>query len=70
MDHDKARKAGSIRGGEVYSLPEFMKRTGMGVAAMRSARRRGLKVHRNGKRSWIFGADFIAFIEQQGRLVR
>jgi hypothetical protein len=39
---------------------------GWGAHALRAARRRGLKVHRCGKRGYIAGRDLLAFVTQEG----
>ena len=60
-------RAGVIEPAAVYTLPEFMGRTGFTKSAMREARRKGLKVRRIGKRAFVFGRDAIEFIETTGK---
>jgi hypothetical protein len=43
-------------------LDEAAARLGWGGHALRAARRRGLKVHRCGKRGYVAGRDLLAFI--------
>ena len=47
-------------------LDEAAARVGGGSLALRAARRRGLKVHRFGKRGFVAGADLIALITKGG----
>ena len=54
--------AGVIDADQVYSLGEFRRRTGMGVWALRSARKRGLKVRYTGGRGFVCGQDFLEFL--------
>jgi hypothetical protein len=39
---------------------------GWGGHALRAARRRGLKIHRCGKRGYVCGADLLHFITKGG----
>jgi hypothetical protein len=57
-----------IRSDAVYDLPA-LKELGWGTAALRTARRRGLLVRRTGRKSWVFGRDLLAYIEQNGTVV-
>jgi len=57
---------GEIRGDSVYTLDEIKKRLGLGIAAMRSARRQGLRVRRVGRRAFVLGRDVVAFLEAVG----
>ena len=52
-----------IKRGEVYSLPAFRKITGLGRAALRTARRQGLRVAYQGNRGFVSGDAFCDFIE-------
>lgn len=61
-------RPGVIKAGAVYTLPEFMGRTGFSKSAMREARRKGLKVRRIGKRGFVLGKDAIEFIEACGKV--
>ena len=51
----------TIRRGEAYSLSQ-LKAFGLGTAALRTARRRGLLVRRIGRRSVVLGEDLLAYI--------
>jgi hypothetical protein len=59
---DHMAKQGSISPTELYTLDYIKEVSGLGDAAMRNARRRGLRVHRTGGRAFIYGADFIGYI--------
>jgi len=54
----------TIRDSESYTLNEFRRRTGLGVAALRAARRRGLRVTRVGSRSYVRGKDWNRYLAQ------
>lgn len=69
MAKERTTSSGEIRADAVYGLSEFMERSGLRSWAVRSMRRNGLPVRRCGSRSFIKGADFIAFVEQNGKLV-
>jgi hypothetical protein len=56
---------GAIHAEAVYPLPEFQRLTGLGEAAMREARRKGLVITAIGRRRYVRGADFY---EHVGRL--
>jgi hypothetical protein len=53
---------GAILSDALYRLDEAAARLGWGGHALRAARRRGLKVHRCGKRGYVAGRDLLAFI--------
>ncbi len=55
---------GEIRSDCVYTLDEAKARTGLGAAALRTARRQGLKVRKIGRRAYVLGRDIMAYIEQ------
>lgn len=57
-----------IERGKVYPLPQFSEMSGLGARAIRSARRKGLRVRRVGRRGFVSGDDFIDYLEQHGRL--
>ena len=57
---------GAILFDALYRLDEAAARLGWGVHALRAARRRGLKIHRCGKRGYVAGADLLAFITKEG----
>ncbi len=56
---------GTIRPDELYRFDEAAARLGWGDAALRAARRRGLKIHRAGKRNYVLGSDLLAFITRE-----
>ncbi len=58
-----------IETSKVYPLPEFKRITGMGTAALREARRRGLIVRRVGLRSFIRGEEFDIYVRDHGKPV-
>jgi hypothetical protein len=51
----------------LYRLDEAKARLGWGAAAMRQARRRGLRVRYAGRNAYLLGRDIIAHIEATGR---
>ena len=57
---------GAILFDALYRLDEACARMGWGIHALRAARRRGLKIHRCGKRGYVAGADLLAFITKEG----
>ena len=57
---------GSILPDAIYRADEAKARMGWKDAAFRAACRRGLKVHRVGKRAYVTGADLAAFITKGG----
>jgi len=56
-------KAGEIRADAIYTLEEIRQRTGLGHAALRTARRNGLAVKRIGRRGYVLGRDLIQYFE-------
>lgn len=66
---DNGRKQGGfgvIQETECYTLEAFCERAGLSRAGVRIARRRGLRVRRAGRRSYIIGRDFFRFLEASG----
>jgi len=57
---------GAIVSNAIYRADEAKARMGWKDAAFRAACRRGLKVHRVGKRAYVTGADLAAFITKGG----
>ena len=57
---------GAILSDALYRLDEAAARLGWGGHALRAARRRGLKVHRSGKRGYVTGRDLLDFITKGG----
>ncbi len=54
----------------VYGLSEFSKRTGLGEAALRTARRCGLRVLEIGGRRFVRGKDWCSYVDDvaEGRI--
>lgn len=48
----------------LYQKREFMKRAGLTPASYRAAVRRGLKIIMSGKRAWIRGSDWAAYLDR------
>jgi hypothetical protein len=58
-----------IKADSAYDLAS-VKRLGLGVAALRTARRRGLVVRRIGRRSFVMGRDLLAYLDQHSVIVK
>ncbi len=58
----------AIGSGVDYGLAELQKRTGLGKAAMRTARRKGLQVRYVAGRAFVRGEDWLSYVEQHGEL--
>jgi hypothetical protein len=65
--HRIAPTLGVILADATYPLPEFQRLSGLGEAALRQARRQGLVVTAIGRRRFVRGADFHAFIGSKAR---
>jgi hypothetical protein len=52
---------------DIYTLEEVKRRLKLGDWALRQARRAGLKTHRIGRRTYIKGADLLAFLDRQAK---
>ena len=61
--------SGQINPDALYRADEARSRAGWGKEAFASARKRGLKTHRCGKRVYVWGAELIAFITKEGGVV-
>jgi hypothetical protein len=57
-----------IRADVAYDLAQ-VKKLGLGTAALRTARRRGLVVRRIGRRSFVLGRDLLAYLEAHATIV-
>jgi len=57
-------ETGTIERGKVYCLSEFMRRTGLKVWAVRTARRNGLVVAYVHNRGYVSGDDWARYLEQ------
>jgi DNA-binding FadR family transcriptional regulator len=55
---------GVINAAECYTLAELMRRFGLTKSGLRQARRDGLVLRRWGKRTYVTGADVLAFLEK------
>lgn len=62
-----AERDGCISADELYTLPELRRRTGLGVAALRTARRAGLDVRYIGGRGFVAGQDWIEYVRTHGK---
>lgn len=65
-----ASETGSVRSDEMLPLDTVKSRLGLGKAAIRTARANGLLVRRIGRRSFVLGADLLAYTKKRGRVVR
>lgn len=59
---------GPIEPQVLYPLAELQARSGLGAAAMRTARRQGLAVRYFGGRAFLFGQHFIEHVLKHGKL--
>lgn len=57
-----AAELGAISQHEVYPLPVFQRLTGLAGWALRRAERNGLKVRTVGRRRFVRGEDFAAYL--------
>jgi hypothetical protein len=56
---------GVIFSSATYPLAEFQRLSGLGEAALRSARRQGLLVHKVGSRKFVRGHDWHEFLAKR-----
>jgi hypothetical protein len=56
---ERVQPLAPIEAGSVYPLSVFQSFTGLDRAAMRGAKRKGLKISKIGRRRFVIGADFI-----------
>ncbi|MDX1945217.1 MAG: hypothetical protein SFU86_07410 [Pirellulaceae bacterium] len=56
---------GVIRPEEIYEVRELRRRMGLGDHAYREARAAGLRVRRLGRKIFVLGEDFIAFVKSR-----
>ena len=54
-----------IRADEIYPLRELMRRLGWKEAALRRARRDGLRIRRYGNLFYVLGSDAVDFLSEQ-----
>lgn len=57
---------GAISPADIYRADEAKARMGWRNAGFRAACRKGLRVHRCGKRTYVTGAALVEFITSQG----
>lgn len=62
---ERSAAPGVIESDVLYTLDELLARARVGKWWMRQARKAGLKELRHGGRTFVFGRDFIAFLQQQ-----
>jgi len=53
---------GPLHAAAVYCLEIFRSLTGLDAWALRTARRNGLKIRRCGRRGYVLGDDWIAYL--------
>lgn len=56
--------SGAILPGAIYRLDAFLATVGWGRAAMRRARRQGLRVVRDGRSVFVLGDEFLRYLRQ------
>ena len=61
--NEKSVNSGFVRADELYTLSEVQMRLKLGDAAMRRARRAGLRVRKIGRRGFVLGKDLLAYVE-------
>ena len=54
---------GEIRKNAVYTLKEFMRRLGIGPAALRKMKQAGLPLRKIGKAKFLMGEDWHTFVD-------
>ena len=59
-----SEKPGLITSDSLYTLEELSARLRLGKAALRQARRKGLKIKRIGRRAYVLGRDVIEWFEK------
>lgn len=55
---------GVIRADEAYTIAEFRRRAGLGDYAFRQARGGGLRIIEVGKKRYVLGRDWLAYLER------
>ena len=55
---------GTFRPRELHTLAQLKTMTGMGAAAVRKARKEGLRVVRQGNTRYVWSDDFLSFIRE------
>jgi len=60
---------GVISADHAYSLEQVKSRLGLGTAAIRTARRKGLIVRKIGRRSFVMGRDLLQYLDEHAKIV-
>lgn len=58
---------GAIQPGQVFTLEQFERATGYGKAALRTLRRKGLRVVYLSNRGFVRSDDFLTFLDAHGK---
>jgi len=58
---------GQVLADAIYTLDYIRDNLGLGAAAMREARKSGLRVRYVGRRGFVLGSDLIAFVRDVAR---
>lgn len=66
----KSNDLAPVIGDAIYPGELLERMTGLGRAAFREARRKGLKVHYLHGRVYVIGRDWIAYCEQHGKATK
>ncbi len=66
---EQSAPGGVISADAAYSLEQVKFRLGLGTAALRTARRKGLVVRRIGRRSFVMGRDLLEFLDNCAKVV-
>ncbi len=67
---DQQREPGVISADCAYDLAQVKNRLGLGPAAIRTARRKGLIVRRIGRKSFVMGRDILTYLDQHAVIVQ
>jgi hypothetical protein len=59
-----SERPGLITADSLYTLEELGARLRLGKAALRQARRKGLKIRRIGRRAYVLGRDVIEWFDK------
>jgi hypothetical protein len=60
---DRPKAPGLVSADCLYTLAEVQERLKLGQAAMRQARRAGLRVRKIGRRRYVLGRDLLAYVD-------
>ena len=61
---DRDRSSETIRADEAYTTAEFRRRTLIGDFAFRKLRREGFPIVAIGRKQYVRGADWLAYLER------